>query len=490
MRLRGTRRRAESLLENVGELVDAHERTCDLTDFERYRNDPIGFITDVLDEEPWSRQEDIAESVRKNPLVLVQSANGIGKDWLAARLALWWVYAHQGRVLLTGPTQRQVVEIVMKEVARAFAGRTDLPGELYQSALRLGQAETAGILAFTSRNASQLTGFHSERLMAILTEAQGIESFAWEAMHACATGAKDKLLALGNPLRPEGAFYRAARSKDWETVRIPASEHPNLTQQAKVIPGGPSPQFVERIHQEFGEDSAEYTARVEGRFPESIGSGLVPPGWFNDAVDRYQSDPDRWESKAREDEWALGLDVGDGRDPHCLAGRRGPLLSWVRVVETKGDRRDDERAVKLASEAMNEVSGLIRVDRTGVGAGPLGQLSRRFPGSVEGENFGASPEQEADRFRNRRAEIYWRLRERFRNGTVAIRPPQSDDRHDSLRRLREELAEVRYEIDGKGRIALEAKSQFRQRIGRSPDAADAVAMAFAPIGLRQIYMPR
>ncbi len=54
---------------------------------------------------------------------MVRSANGCGKDWLAARLALWWVYARQGLVLLTGPTERQVVEIVMGEVARVRSVR-------------------------------------------------------------------------------------------------------------------------------------------------------------------------------------------------------------------------------------------------------------------------------------------------------------------------------------------------------------------------------
>jgi hypothetical protein len=92
----------------------------------------------------------IAEAVLENPLVVVRFANAVGKDWIAARLALWWVYARHELALVTGPTERQVREVVMGEVARAFGKARGLPGELYQMALRLGREERAGILAFTA----------------------------------------------------------------------------------------------------------------------------------------------------------------------------------------------------------------------------------------------------------------------------------------------------------------------------------------------------
>ena len=62
----------------------------------------MGFIRQVLKGEPWSAQEDIALQVREHAFVVVRACNGAGKDWLAARLALWWVYACGGLVLLTG----------------------------------------------------------------------------------------------------------------------------------------------------------------------------------------------------------------------------------------------------------------------------------------------------------------------------------------------------------------------------------------------------
>ena len=208
----------DHLERQLGDLVAIHDRGRSLDDFSQYAHDPVGFIRDVLREtDPglWSKQEEIARSVRDHPLTGVQGCNGSGKDHVAARLALWWTYARRGQVLVTGPTERQVKEIVMGEVSRAFVRAEDLPGELFQMALRLGREERAGILAFTSSDASRLTGFHAPRTLVILTEAQGIEDWAWEGLLACATGSEDRVLAVGNPLAPSGRFYAISRSENW-----------------------------------------------------------------------------------------------------------------------------------------------------------------------------------------------------------------------------------------------------------------------------------
>ncbi len=96
---------------DIGDLVSSHDRGRDLEDFSRYADDPLGFIREVLREtDPglWSKQEEIAESVRDYPLTGVQGCNGSGKDHAAARIALWWTYARRGQVLVTGPTERHV----------------------------------------------------------------------------------------------------------------------------------------------------------------------------------------------------------------------------------------------------------------------------------------------------------------------------------------------------------------------------------------------
>lgn len=78
----------------------------------------------------------------------------------------------------------------------------------------------------------------------------------------------------------------------------------------------------------------------------------------------------------------------------------------------------------------------------------------------------------SDRLRpfNKRAEMYLLLQERFREGTITI---------PSDKELIKELAYVKYKITGDGgTIRIAPKEEIKRELGRSPDRADAVAMAF------------
>jgi hypothetical protein len=85
------------------------------------------------------------------------------------------------------------------------------------------------------------------------------------------------------------------------------------------------------------------------------------------------------------------------------------------------------------------------------------------------------------RFANRRAEVYWRLRE-------ALDPSLGDGislPSDPL--LAAELASPRFKPTVRG-IQLEPKDDIKERLGRSPDRADAVAYSFAPSPVLVAFM--
>ncbi len=454
----------------LGQLLERHDRARDLSEFAQYESNPVGFICEVLHGEPWSRQEEIAETVRVSPLVVVRSANAVGKDWIAARLALWWVYARRGLALVTGPTERQVREVVMGEVARAFQAGHDLPGELYQMALRLGGREQAGILAFTSTEASRLTGFHAPRVLAVLTEAQGVEDFAWEGLLACATGADDRVLAVGNPVSPSGRFYSASRSRSWKPIRISAEEHPNLRNGKEPIPGGPSHEFVERIAHEFGEGSGVYRARVLGDFPDEGEEGLIRRSCLEVAVETYERREFRLETTE-----AVPIVAVDparyGPDYTVLAVRRGPVLqeivAWgqTSTMETVGRLREELLRVGVSPGG----SGYVIVDEVGLGAGLLDRL-REVGYRYQAYPFnGGRRAQDQSRFLNARAESYWHLRQALEAGGIAL--PRDEQ-------LFDELVATKWRPTSDGRVQIESKDDLKARLGRSPDRADAVAMAY------------
>ncbi len=482
----------ERIGRDLGDLLASHERGRDLSEFGRYAEDPVGFIRDVLHGEPWSRQVEIAEAVKESPLVVVRSAQAVGKDWIAGRLALWWVYARGGLVLLTGPTERQVREVVMGEVARAFGRAKDLPGEMFQMALRLGREEKAGIIAFTSTEASKLTGFHAPLLMAILTEAQGCEGFAWEGLLACATGAEDRILAIGNPLAPSGRFYAVSRPRSgWKAIRIAADEHPNLREGKTVIPGGPSPEFAERIASEYGRQSGVYMARVLGEFPDQGEEGLFRRSHLERAVERWEE----WLGEHAEEEPIVAVDPARfGPDLTCCAVRRGPVVeslhAWGRcdlsesvdrireVLQAAGVRPSGEWKKVLVEQPWPESPrgvkrrvpphGRVIVDEVGLGAGVLDRL-KELEYRTYGFNGGRSA-LDGDRYLNARAEAYWRLREKLEAGELALPPDE---------KLMDELIATRWRPTPEGKVRIEAKDDLKARLGRSPDRADAVVMAVA-----------
>jgi hypothetical protein len=117
----------------------------------------------------------------------------------------------------------------------------------------------------------------------------------------------------------------------------------------------------------------------------------------------------------------------------------------------------------------------VRVDVIGVGWGVTGRLrevlkERGSKCRVQGVNF-ASRSTQPKRFANIRAEAYWNGRELSRNKAWSLAGLDDD--------AIAELTVPRYKIaDSSGKILIEAKDDIRERLGRSPDIADALLLAF------------
>jgi hypothetical protein len=89
---------------------------------------------------------------------------------------------------------------------------------------------------------------------------------------------------------------------------------------------------------------------------------------------------------------------------------------------------------------------------------------------------------DTERFFNLRAEIFWGLRERFRDGDISV----PDDQE-----LIGQLSNIKYKFDSRGRTRIESKDEMQKRGLKSPDKADAVALAFmGTVGVEpEIYIP-
>lgn len=447
----------------------------------QYDGHPVEFIRDVLSGAPWDRQIEIAELIRDHPRVSVQSCNGAGKDWLASHLSVYFA-AMGWFVIITGTSERQVRATLMDTAFSAWStAEPRLPGEFMQMGWMPDRAKKEGILAFTATDSGRARGHHAPKLLAIITEAQGVPAEVYKGIRQCLTGPVSRFLVLGNPDKPEGDFYKICQSPEWKHVKISAYDCPNVKQNREVVPGGVDRAFIADQATAYGDQSAAYSAAVLGEFPESSAEEAVFPRALREAA--YA----RWRAgkpETRAD--ALGLDIGGGGDRTIVAPRCGNRIEELRVWNTPdqmqlvGRLRVEAEQWGVTPRQIIEGVGLggeqpargtIIVDANALGAGASDRLREEKFRVVAFLGQASAPKptrRSAITFGNLRAAAYWRLRELM--GADLALPP------DPL--LDEELAAMKYEkSESGGKMYMKAKDDLKKVLGRSPDRLDAVVLA-------------
>ena len=103
--------------------------------------DPVLFARCVLGVNLWEREVEILRSVETHRRTAVKAAHGLGKTFTLAVVSLWWLARHhEGIVLTTSPTLRQVKTQLWAEIHR-LVGRARIPyPELNQTADRVSKA--------------------------------------------------------------------------------------------------------------------------------------------------------------------------------------------------------------------------------------------------------------------------------------------------------------------------------------------------------------
>lgn len=123
---------------------------------------------------------------------------------------------------------------------------------------------------------------------------------------------------------------------------------------------------------------------------------------------------------------------------------------------------------------------VAKIDDVGIGGGVtdrLNELRKEKQISISATPINVGERAfDPEHFFNRRSEIFWDLRERFRTGEIAI--PKDDNL------LMAQLVALQYTYTSRGQIKLESKEDMAKRRGTaqgwsSPDRADALAIAFA-----------
>jgi phage terminase large subunit len=195
-----------------------------------------------------------------------------------------------------------------------------------------------------------------------------------------------------------------------------------------------------------------------------------------------------------------GLDVADehGADENCIVIRNGVKVyhceTWNGINTTKTSRY----AISVCNDHMVD---LLNFDSIGVGAGVRGELDslkekitsegRAFPkvapvnvGSTELLGMYTIDRSDKDMFANLKASLWWRLRRRFERTyehVNGIKEWPVDDMisiHNDIE-LISEISQPLRGFNEAGKIKIESKEKMKTRGIKSPNRADALALAFA-----------
>jgi hypothetical protein len=436
---------------------------------ERNRSDPVAWVNERVGSFAWSKQQEIAFSVRDHRHTAVRACHDSGKSWTAANLACWWIDVHppgDAFVVTSAPTIAQVRAILWREMRRVHAAG-GLPGEMNQTEWSIGGDLVAYGRKPSDWDEAAFQGVHARYVLVILDEASGIAESLWTAADTLIANEGSRMLAIGNPDDPASAFAKVCRpNSGWNVIGISAFDTPNFTDE--LVPESLRPLLISQAwvnerRARWGEGSALWTAKVLGEFPDRSEDSLIPLSWVERARERTLR-PD--------EEAVLGVDVArKGSSETVIALRRGGV---VRCVHAKiGDD-----TMRTTGEVINALrmydAAIAKVDDVGVGGGVVDRLREQRKPAV-GLNGGHRP-RDRQRFVNARAEWYWGLRESFEHGEIDIDPADEV--------LAEQLCSIRYKLDSVGRIQIESKDEMRARGMASPDRADALALAFADVELR------
>ena len=233
-------------------------------------------------------------------------------------------------------------------------------------------------------------------------------------------------------------------------------------------------------------DTAEYRARLQS-LPEPLRSQLlygkfdagaeddpwqaIPTAWVQAAVARWKPTPPVGVPMC-----SIGVDVAQGgADNTVLARRHDAWFAPLIVVEGSKTPGGTDVAALVMKHRHDGAKVVIDVGG-GWGGDAHGHLMKNQVDSVAYMGVKKSLKRSADgqlTFSNVRTEAYWRFRE-------ALNPDQRGGSSIALpddRQLLADLTAPKYEVRSNG-VEIEPKAKLIKRLGRSPDRADAVVMAW------------
>ena len=482
----------------------------------RYAEEYLGILTLTPE------QKEILPLVHIPPYkVLVPAAHDVGKTFMMAVLTSYWYDCFQPSVVLTtAPTSRDVCDVLWTEIrlqrgragiATAFAG---------EQKPYMGDHREHFAKGFTAQRGEMFKGRHRRRMLFLFDEANEIDESYWTTTKTMFDPSDGHAwMCCYNPTTTTTQAYQEClqcgggdgESPQWHLRRLSALRHPNvvagLRGESKPIPGAVSLEMIAGLVRDWcdpvggaGHEATDvewppgsgmwfrpgpdFQSRVLGVEPDD-GDGL----WSLSLLEAMLQEPAQWEF-AWEELPQLGCDcsLGRGRDWMAIHGRWGAVSIHHETSNTMDPATIVGRLKQVAQDVVAFANALrppqaapwwatdvpIKIDDDGIG-GAVGSFLQRE--GYRAVLVGAATKPHNDeRYRNRRSELWFQSREKAKSGRVVLAHPRIDA--GSRRRLRQQLLAVSWRLHLDGRREVDRKDDIKEKIGRSPDDADAFNLAY------------
>lgn len=363
----------------------------------------------------------------------------------------------------------------------------------------------------TQKAAHNLRGMHAERILLVVDEANGTPEAIFETVPNQRKGCKNyEIVIIGNPIshldchgqcaRPEEGYSAVAENTyEWKTagvdkwqiepgicLRFDGQQSPNVKANEDHWPFIYTTSDWRRACDPKKEKTLAYWSQDRGLWP--------PDGFVNSIINEAmlaKYDPEdgigfSWISRKR---IVASLDPAFGGDDCKLffaevgdiEGGKDGIQIIKDVTITFEYANKDEVDYIIARRTIEECKAMgvepecFGMDRTGTGRGVAAVISAEWSNSIHQVEFGEMATDRASStadgrparevYYNRTTEMAWSMREFLESGQLRGIPHQA----------RVEACLRTYSVTGR-RYKIEPKTDFKVRLGYSPDSYDAVCL--------------
>lgn len=476
----------------------------------KYKNDPIRFCKSILEAHLiYSGQQQILESIVKYPITVVPSGHSTGKSSSAAFITLWWITTRfKSRVIVTAPTWRQLQTVFYAEVNKWYNKSLLKDFDMFllkQNIMQFNHLDYKKewyMLPISPKNPDGLQGQHGDKsqlvedimkelgiisidtddqisevisklrevdeqgnkrednILVIIDEASGVDDKIPEVLEGVDP---TRMVVFGNMTRTDGFFYEWAYNMQDESMNV-------ITLSSYDSPYMSKSQ-IESMERRYGKDSDVVKVRLMGLPPSGNANSCIPRSLCENSIGI--------EPKHRFDFEVMGLDParfgGDYTVGYSSTGSNFKLEFYFNKESTMQCVGEVARWCRRTPNKKH----YLFMDATGLG-GPIADriyeiidedysnrniesYTSKVPNLEVIEIHNGGKPRNNEEYSNTITEMFFVLKERMERGDIIL--PNDNE-------LIQDLTGRLYNFDSYGRLVVEKKEKFKERIGRSPGKGD------------------